>query len=299
MKRTFVILLSAGLCGCGLAIPPEGRVAVEVSDESGVLIDGAIIKVIFESEIGKNTLKEGVSVTNEPFIAQAPIVQPYVTVEVQKDRYYKSARTYMFKDRNKITNRYMPWGEKKTLAMRRIIDPQVGLKGSFHKMTPEFNVPLGFDIVDGDWVKPYGCGLVSDFIFTIHQQEDGMVSDYTISFVNDGDGIQECDYQYEATSVFKWPYQAPIDGYSPAFKKVIGYKGVDVKGNERIKDPGSSRYVFRIRTSYGDNGEIKSALYGKIKGEIIVFSKGRFQFGYWLNDNPQSRSLESTHPTSP
>jgi hypothetical protein len=299
MKCAAALLLSFGLCGCGLAVPPEGKVAVEVVDENGILIDGARIKVIFESEPGKDTIQEGLSVTNESFVAQTPIVQPYVTVEIQKDGYYKSAKTYMFKGRDNVKNRYMPWGEKKTLTMREVVNPQAGLKGSYHKNAPKFNAPLGFDVVEGDWVKPYGNGLIRDFVFTVHQREDGRVSEYTISFSNEGDGIQDGEYLYKTTSIFRWPYQAPTTGYKPDFKKVIGYKGVDVKDEERIKDPGKSRYVFRVRTEYDENGEIKSALYGKIKGEIIVFSKGRFQFGYWLNDDPHSRCLESTHPTSP
>lgn len=298
MKNIIALLFSLGLCGCGLAVP-EGKVAVEVIDENERHIDGAQIKVFFESETGKYSVTQGVSVTNELFTAQSPIAQPYVTVEVQKDGYYKSARTYMFKGRDEVSNQYIPWGETKTLSMRRIIASQKGLYGYFHENVPKYNTPLGFDVMKGDWVKPYGNGVISDFIFSVYQREDGRVSEYTISFGNEGDGIQECEYFSESTSIFKWPYQAPEDGYSPAFKKAIGYKGVDVKEEERIRDPGSSCYVFRVRTEYDDNGDVKSALYGKIKGEIIIFAKGRFQFGYWLNDNPKSRSLESTHPSSP
>jgi len=55
-------------------------------------------------------------------------------------------------------------------------------------------------------------------------------------------------------------------------------------------------YFFRVRTVLDEKGRIKSALYGKIFGDItsdVINSKTAFiQFTYCLNPNPNDRNME-------
>ena len=59
-----------------------------------------------------------------------------------------------------------------------------------------------------------------------------------------------------------------------------------------MRDP--VNYIFRIRTQYDNEGNIKSAYYGRIKGDIINMRANRREMlNYWINTDPTSRSLES------
>ncbi len=303
MKKILVALMLSGVCSCH-ASTPTGKVAVKVVDEDGTRIGGAHVKVYFESELNKDTVRQGVSNTNDLFTASAPAINPYATVVVTKNGYYKSAWGYMFTGRNALLNRYTPWGDVRTLTLRKVAEPVAGKIVStkqkpLWKTVPRFDAPVGFDLLKSDWVSPYGKGVKADFILAAKKQEDGKVSEYTIRFKKEGDGIQKYQIPKEITSAFKWPYKAPLTGYDSELKKVIGYRGVTVREEERIRNPEEIGYIFRIRTVYDKDGEIVSAFYGKIWGEILVHPKGMFQLGGWLNTDSHSRSLESMHPTSP
>jgi hypothetical protein len=53
---------------------------------------------------------------------------------------------------------------------------------------------------------------------------------------------------------------------------------------EEMNDPNRD-YYFRVRTALDPNGDVKSALYGKIYGDFM-------QFTYYLNPTPNSRNIE-------
>jgi hypothetical protein len=42
------------------------------------------------------------------------------------------------------------------------------MKGTSNLRIPKFNKPIGYDLEKGDWVSPYGKGLINDFIFTMN-----------------------------------------------------------------------------------------------------------------------------------
>lgn len=55
-------------------------------------------------------------------------------------------------------------------------------------------------------------------------------------------------------------------------------------------------YFFRVRTVLNKDGSVKSALYGKINGQISIQGAGRdtasLAFLYYLNPTPNDRNLE-------
>jgi hypothetical protein len=299
MKNTLFVLMLIGLSGCSFGTP-TGQIAVRVVDESGADLEGSQIQVFFESEVGKKTVKRGVSITNKLFFAEAPIVRPYVTVEVTKDGYYKSAWTYMFRSRDAKLNRYEPWGEIRTLELRKKMDVQeMQYKFVDLKTIPEFEKPIGFDLLIGDWVKPYGKGAVNDLIFQA-DKEGKWVSEYTVSFSNAGDGILEYKMPKKITSAYKWPYNAPLDGYQEVLRKITSnHQNANELSEHLVKKKFDTNYMFRIRTKLDEQGNVLSALYGKIRGELKVYAKGGVQFHYYLNTDPHSQSLESMHSAYP
>ncbi|QBG48705.1 hypothetical protein EGM51_15320 [Verrucomicrobia bacterium S94] len=298
-----ILLLSVCFClsSCGLATP-EGFVKIAVVDEDGQRIEGCHITVSFEKE-GKYIRKTGFSQTNAFFEAQASADLPRCTVIINKDGYYESRQTKMFTGRDRTKNRYEPWGEVRTLVLRKIIDPNDGIKGGVNDRIPKMDTPLGFDLMENDWVAPFGKGVNSDFFITCSYDDEGKVASYSLLFPNKGDGVFTYHRKKGIQSTFIWPHKAPANGYLQMLKAKRTYASGDkTKLPDFIELPREASalpYIFRIRTEYDDEGNIISAYYGKMRSAVQVNWNKTVQFGYWLNDDSQSRSLESTHPTSP
>ena len=161
---------------------------------------------------------------------------------------------------------------------------------------PVADQPCGFDLQKGDWVAPYGSGSVSDFVFTLNRRYAGL-HDFEVKielrFSNQLDGIQPAELPATGrNSRFKWPREAPENGYLPTL----------VSNSEGKADYGiilsakdSDAYFFRVRTVV-QNGRIVGALYGKISGGLALapmHSKTcKIQLTYYLNPNTLDRNLE-------
>lgn len=298
MKRILLLYISLCLCGCGWA-SPEGFVRVAVVDEEENRLEGCRITVSFEND-GKYIRKTGISQTNTFFEAQAPASLPRCTVIVAKEGYYKSRRTKMFTGRDAVKNRYEPWGEVRTLTLRKKIEAKDMICKSVDlRSVPTVGKPVGFDLEKSDWVAPHGSGVINDFIFSV-KKEGKWISEYTVSFNNEGDGIQEYEMPSGISSVYRWPHKAPDTGYNPLLKKITrGHQNVEIQESYLVKKMLDANYIFRVRTELDKEGNVLSASYGRILGEIKIYAKGGVQFRYCLNPDSASRSLESTHTTSP
>jgi hypothetical protein len=51
-------------------------------------------------------------------------------------------------------------------------------------------------------------------------------------------------------------------------------------------------YFFRVRTILDKDGNIESALYGKIHGDFQLDHHGNIGFTYYLNPTPNDRNVE-------
>jgi hypothetical protein len=161
---------------------------------------------------------------------------------------------------------------------------------------PAVDRPCGFDLETSDWVAPWGKGKVADFIMTLtrrYENRDDFEVNVTLSFSNPLDGIQEANLPAQFRgSEFIWPRQAPETGFNPKYSARFGVKpGHDYYGSAFEEDA----YFFRVRTQER-NGQIVSALYGKIKGGIRL--EGRetgtciVAFTYYLNPTLLDRNVE-------
>ena len=182
--------------------------------------------------------------------------------------------------------RWQPWNPTIDVVLKEIKNPIPMYVKGVNLGVPEFDKPLGFDLEEGDWVPPYGKGVTSDFIFyaTLDKRapED---SDYrlTLTFQNEKDGIQVTGnrplmYGSKLASM----HTAPVDGYLPKWEQFkIRRPSEKVESNwdqNRI-------YCFRVRTKLDEQGNIVSALYGKIYGDFLYFT-------YYLNPNSNDRNIE-------
>lgn len=94
----------------------------------------------------------------------------------------------------------------------------------------------GYDLVVGDWVKPYGRGIVDDLQISATVTPDE-INDrpwylkpeiIEIAFPHEGDGMQLFFWDSQAPYVEWWfPYHAPTEGYHATLSQAYEQIGVD------------------------------------------------------------------------
>jgi hypothetical protein len=104
-----------------------------------------------------------------------------------------------------------------------------------------------------------------------------------VSFPNQNDGIQEfTTTPMDKASALCSSQEVPADSYQPEWVQTDNRKtGHPIATNRDI----NRNYYFRVRTVLYEQGNVKSALYGKIYGDFMHFS-------YYLNPTPNSRNVE-------
>jgi hypothetical protein len=307
----------------------EAKITIRVVDESGRPITNAPVSSSTIDSYRKGSAwwgdvpnyKEIIVLTDEHGVAEmvVPKTESSVTYGVRDfPGYYGGGGRYNFKE--SAAGRWQPWNPMVELILKAIENPvrMYALAVLAHKI-PDQGKPVGFDLMIGDWVPPYGKGKVSDFIFqwdtvttkTVTNSApswDGMRtwtqsfydSQLAIHFSNEGDGIQLV--AGDTSSALRLPRLAPADGYLPSFNEQAGIdqgtnliKGMPpetfIKGHtDYNKD---ANYFFRVRTKKDAGGKIASALYGKIYGDFGEnIGHGQINFTYYLNPEPNSRNME-------
>jgi hypothetical protein len=119
---------------------------------------------------------------------------------------------------------------------------------------------------------------VADFLFTLTVNVSNKSSKtLSLNFSNVTDGILPIDIDPKQGSALRLPRMAPDTGYQSQWKREVG---------TRYAPKEDRNYFFRIRTTE-DGALIRSALYGKIHGDIgvdTINSKTALVFlTYYLN----------------
>jgi len=268
---------------------------VKVLDERRQAVAGAAVSIIYyvpakldEDPAASWRKMEGLTGANGVFVASHRDNTLRLALEVQKDGYY---RTREGRDFTVETNRNLAV----TLVVKKIIHPvpMYANRVDFaHTRKLPLDQPIGFDLMAGDWVAPYGKGTNTHLFVTWswHVDKDdqrGYEEKLSLSFPNAGDGIQEFDSPGppgSAGSELRSPQEAPQDGYQPQLIKL--HSSHPGRPGTNTYDSVHKNYFFRVQTVLDEQGKVKSALYGKIYGD--------FDEAFWtfLNPEPNSRSLE-------
>lgn len=302
MKPLTYLILAFVTGGCAFAQTEIGgtpwNVTLKVVGEDGQPVAGAKASVgyhvtpppgqIVEDYRDSSSKIERLTDTNGMFKASHSDDSLSLGFDVQKVGYYATHINYdlfmsgQFDERTVTANR----NPSLTVTFKKIGHPIPMYAKKVNLGMPIFNKPAGYDLMVGDWVAPYGKGINTDVIFTGHfdKRTDGE-SDYTltVSFPKPGDGIQEFTVpDAEKGSELRSPHEAPADGYQSQWVQTDNRKpGKSVETNRDL----NRNYFFRVRTVLDENGNVKSALYGKIYGDFM-------QFHYYLNPTPNSRNVE-------
>ena len=260
-----------------------------IIDDAGLPVNKAAVTVFYDapplSETSKDTGKiTGLTDTNGVFTATHRDETYGLRFAVEKSGYYPIDINEDFHGvfSPEKLNRNM------TLVLKKIVKP-IAMYGKWVQRWPvKTDGTVGYDLMAGDWVAPNGKGVNTDILFT-RKFDKKSITDYdyklTVSFPKVGDGIQEFTVpDAEKGSGLRSPHEAPADGYqSQLVRENFHHPGQP--GKSDYDD--NRNYFFRVRTVLDTNGNVKSALYGKIYGD-----PEQMNFHYYLNPTPNSRNIE-------
>ncbi len=303
MKNRIVYLLLS-ICGCFIfssqvyAISKPAKVTIVVVDEQGQPLEGADVGVGFRQDTGwgtKSTARDTIVGADGKFTV-SDRCNSVITYGASKVDYYNSYYKYIFQ---KLSNNgWEPWNPELKIVMRKIENPVSMYARSAKSSRKKIEIPVvgkdvGFDLVEYDWVPPYGKGKYPDFIFHLRSRISSE-RDYEYNVVlkfSDGNGIQKFEEDMGQGSIYKLPRYAPEHGYIKELQ--LFTRRLPGKQIERSRKEGVN-YIFRIRAKVED-GKVVDAIYGKILRDIYVRpkadDKAKIEFTYYLNPDG-TRNLE-------
>lgn len=273
----------------------KGKITIKAVDESGEPVEGASAGISFYVGREKSIQSfKGITNADGLFTATSEVLYE-VGIGLKKSGYYNSHMDYTFK--RPINGKYQPWNPTIEMKMRKIENPvpmYARNARSSKLVIPVIDKEAGFDMMEYDWVSPYGKGIYPDFTFKLEKKlidNKNFDSKLVITFPNKFDGIQMIKEDLDFGSEFKLPRNAPTGAYQSQLIKIRKRK----TGGPRVDNfEEDNNYVFRIR-SEEENGKLVKAMYGKIQGEIRFEPRGKktatIFFKYYLNPD-YSRNLE-------
>ncbi|MDT8317355.1 MAG: hypothetical protein RQ824_05125 [bacterium] len=272
---------------------PAGKVTIRVVDENGKPVVGMPVGIGFpvpaktHRGIAGEAVK-GFSDSNGLFEAQHETMD-YVNFGADKEGYYKSRGRFNF-SRSK-SNQWEPWNPTVELVMRKKENPVAMYARKINVDMPVLGKEVGFDLMEGEWVAPYGKGKYPDFVFKMDSTVKSLLEFagvLKLTFPEPFNGIQVIKEDLQYGSSFKLPRFAPESGYQDEL----------VKDNKSIPDQPykedyakDNNYTFRIRAEV-EEGKLVRAMYGKIQRDIRFDPRSkRIHFTYYLNPD-YTKNLE-------
>lgn len=200
-----------------------------------------------------------------------------------------------------------------TVVIPRIIQPIPLYARRADAVIPTQNEWLGYDFEIGDWVAPIGLGKFTDIRFKfrnefkgwrlsdknmVHSRQVNSTSteeeirnfygkwdgELEISFPGAKEGLFE-ELRFLKYSQLKLPHQAPLEGYGPTWRYT-----------DNSYSPPTTReqvgFFLRTRVKLDAQGNIISAHYTKIMGDIRLAAQGSLHFTYYFNPTANDRNLE-------
>ncbi len=306
MKALICIAALIGQITCAMDDPALTRFTMRVVDsETGLPVTNAVAKTSFLLKYDPFATRPDEVDRQEVSVNSAGLAvfegrtlrQTGGGATIYAEGYYTDGGGFGFTRKSLAFNRWEPWDPVIEVKMRPKKNPvPMVYNWRVRKKVPVKEGNIGFDLKVADWVEPHGRGKVSDFIFTltpVTEPKQGI--EYSLTFENPMDGIQEYIPPEELRSEYIFPYLAPTNGYAASLNKYrLLYYPVDPNcPANNLKDNAEINYIFRVRTKVDDESRIVSANYGRIKGEVTLSDTPLIDLQYWFNPEPNSRSLES------
>lgn len=294
-----ISLLLASLLLVGIASCQEVRnIKVTVTEEDGTPIEGADATITFLGYSGRQTQRLKGKTDSSGMFQASGSSQLRMYVKLEKNGYYATNSDRLSRKQDHDLN----------FVLRSIKKPIPLYAKTFRGNLPTLGDKHGFDFQVGDWIAPYGDGLISDVFFCAkieeHQTENGkLIGSIQISFPHKSEGVATIDKKsgFMSSSLLIMPHQAPEENYFPEIsRKEAGY--------ENKSKPAETSYFFRTRskeiepekfvfnyTKFQDG--FKFVMGGGVFLEEPYRKKhpneyGNIEFTYYFNPTPRDRNLE-------
>ena len=284
---------------------------MRVVDDTGAPVQGADVAIEFVAPRQEQSVTyRGTTGKEGAFSAQGQsLIEVYM--EAKKSGHY-DARVYGLspkKDHDRV------------VVIPRVLNPVPLFANETYPRIPAQNEWLGYDFEVADWIAPHGKGKVADIRFKFRNEfkgwEDNVKNldeeiafskrayaarkeewteekfklsagkwDATldISFPGEKEGLFE-ETRFLAYSQLKLPHKAPAEGYVPTWRYT-----------SKTYSPPTTRdnvgFFLRTRVKLDEKGNILSANYAKIMGDIHCAATGVLRFTYYYNPKANDRNLE-------
>lgn len=302
------------LFGAVHAFGEQVSVKVKVIDDLGAPVAGADVLVLFQDYTG-SPVSERILQSDERGMVRTQGETPVgVTLRAWKAGHYETETEFSISPKKPI---------ERTYVLPRVLNPvplcaarEISLK------LPVQNEWVGYDFEIRDWIAPHGMGKNSDIRFRYTKEFRGYDDAFPdieaekkaakkakesqgikwseeefdwfagkwdgvleVSFANPKEGMAEEKEHFLAKSTLKLPHLAPQTGYEPTRR----YEASTYKGWPPERAAG---FFLRTRVQLDANGEIISANYGKMYGDLRFDPRGTVRIWYYFNPKPNDRNLE-------
>jgi len=249
---------------------PAAGVTLRVKDQDGQPIPGAEVYMSFQQSLDEGLPDinlAGQTGSGGEFVAAQKTVG-LVGGGVTKGGYYKTSYDTSF------------FGNGETSAIVSVIlkerkSPIPMYAKEVTVELPNTNVWYGYDLVVGDWVYPAGKGMTNDLLlrrrgyWTNNVNYEFLID---LSFSSPSDGLVDAPGSGDGSDL-RSQQEAPATGYQNEKAWYRRYHG-GFTSNCRE----DMNYYMRVRSVANAQGDVMSALYGKIYGDV-----GYQRFTYYLN----------------
>lgn len=281
---------------------PTATITVQVVGEDGKPLGGFSVGSGFEipnkNGVGTSTSgAQGVTDKAGRVTFKRPTANGFVFYGAWAEGYYRSTNMrYQFKALK--DQQWLPENPTVTVVLKKVGTPIAMYARKIQTEIPAVDQPIGFDLMVGDWAAPHGKGVRGDLLCKITRRYvDRKDHDVTleVTFPNEKDGISPFvdKSPLGQGSELRLPRSAPEDGYQHKLQTWIRRK----PGGPSMQDAKPEvNYFYRVRTVLDEHGNIKSTLYGKMPGDILldpINSKTCIIiFDSYLNPSPNDRNVE-------
>ena len=327
MKAIILAILSAVVIGNAFAIPiPPSPLAISakaaiaariVEENTGEGIEGVPVACILPSsknifgDMGYTVVTSNTDTNGEVHFSGTAYDDKVEYFVLGRKGYYPLPYLQVrFTNLTEfVSKRWLPYDELQTITLQKIgkkipLFVKEARPKRKQDLTTASDRKFAYDLVNGDWMPPFGTGEHSDIEFTLLPREDfgmGMgpsgIPDpafrdtIQVEFVGNDNGIVKVTPPPGAVLKVR---TAPEGGYRSKFNIWFGQTKTMQDDTNIDKN---ACHSFRIRTVRNERGEIISALYGKIYGDFrftyryYLIPTG-VSFTYYLNLTPNDRNLE-------
>lgn len=303
-KLLLIVTMALPLVGCSEPVVLK----VNVNDEVGNPVSNAVVKIetlkkrFFGAGSKRSDFRTIVAHADSNGIVSVSLnmVTCGLTYWLSAVGYYSAPYHdvyYRIQSQDLFSLRLAEHEKEESVVMRKIKNPipmyRYRINGG--KYLPQENGDYGFDMKEGDFVAPYGNGVIADFYVRKNYDEKKRSTKSALVFKGQGNGA----YKIKAftDSEFRSCYAADTNAvFTTRFRyeyENLEYENpTDGSRRTEVCDVNEDEcLILRTRCKFDESGNLVSCHYSKIYGKIEIFRWLNFM-SCAFNPTPNDPNLE-------